>query len=56
MQCSEKNIRINRKQVFCRNCEKKENKWKEKFSKLISMLLDAFAECQQVHMLTYIVS
>lgn len=35
---------------------KKKAKWKEKFSKLILMLLDAFAECQQVHMLTYIVS
>lgn len=35
---------------------KKDAKWKEKYSKLILMLLSAFAECQQVHMLAYIVT
>lgn len=55
MQCSEKNIRVNRKHVFCRNGGKNA-KWKEKCSKLILMLLNAFAECQQVHMLAYIVT
>lgn len=34
----------------------KNAKCKEKCSKLIAMLLNAFAECQQVHMLTYIVT